>query len=261
MTDRPDLGRIANRAGELLEFVHVPASRAGAHTVVIGHGLTSAMDRPWQVELASQLHSAGFGSLRFSFSGNGGSEGAFLDSCPTKELGDLGAVLNALERAGVGPLAYAGHSMGALVGVLAVGRGEERIRALVSLAGMVHSRAFAEVHLQHLELGGPIVGKADKPLGRTLLDDLVAIESSLPHAHDLGRPWLLVHGDQDDVVPASDSIEAAAAAGVGAELVLLEGHDHSFTEGREVELARVVVDWFRELDRRLATGGAAPTDC
>ena len=48
---------------------------AGAGTVVIGHGLTSEMDRPWQVELARQLAAAGFGTLRFSFSGNGGSEG------------------------------------------------------------------------------------------------------------------------------------------------------------------------------------------
>lgn len=245
-----ELGTIRNHEGEVLDHAYVPANRAGAGTVVIGHGLTSEMDRPWQVELARQLAAAGFGSLRFSFSGNGGSEGAFLDSCPTKEVADLGVVLDALEAAEAGPLFYVGHSMGALVGLLAAGRGEARIRALVSLAGMVHSRAFTEVHLSGLELGGPVVGKPDKPLGQTLLDDLLGIESALPLASGLGRPWLLVHGDLDDVVPVSDSVDAAGAAGVAAELVILEGHDHSFLVGEashEAEMAAVVVAWLAGL--------------
>ena len=39
---------------------------------------------------------AGIPALRFSFSGNGGSEGRFEDSCITKEVEDLGAVIDAL---------------------------------------------------------------------------------------------------------------------------------------------------------------------
>ena len=221
------LGRLVNSHGEALDHVWRPAAGDGAPVVVIGHGLTSEWDRPWQAELAEQLAARGLGSLRFSFSGNGASEGTFLDSCPTKEARDLSAVLDALEARGAGPLAYVGHSMGALVGVLTAGRGEERLGALVSLAGMVHARAFADVHLAHLGTGGAIVGKADKPLGDTLLADLTSIDTVLPLAPRVAVPWLLVHGDDDEIVPVQDSVDAAGAAGEGAELVVLEGHDHS----------------------------------
>ena len=105
--------------------------------MVIGHGVTAHKDRPFLVALAEGLSRAGIAALRISFSGNGASEGRFEDSNISKEVEDLGAVLDALPGRA---LAYAGHSMGGAVGVLRAAR-DPRIRALVSLAAIVHTRA------------------------------------------------------------------------------------------------------------------------
>ncbi len=247
MTNSTDLGTIRNTAGEALEFDLVPASRAGAPTVVIGHGVTANMDREWARTLAGGLAAAGYGSLRFSFSGNGGSEGSFLDSCPTKEVGDARAVLDALERAGVGPVVFVGHSMGGAVGVLLAGGDEPPVRALVSLAGMVHTEDFVARRLPDCEPGQLMWDSPGCEMGQTFLDDMAAVHSVLPLAADVCVPWLLVHGGDDAIVPASESAEAQAAAGASAELVVLDGADHSFTGGREPEMARVVVDWLQGL--------------
>ena len=247
MTASTDLGTIRNAAGEALEHDFVPASRAGAATVVIGHGVTANMDREWARTLAADLNAAGFGSLRFSFSGNGGSEGSFLDSCPTKEVGDATAALDALERAGVGPLVFVGHSMGGAVGVLLVARGEERVSALVSLAGMVHTEDFVARRLGDCEVGQLMWDAPGCEMGQVFLEDMAAVHSVLPQAADVRVPWLLVHGGEDPIVPASESVEAHAAAGASSELVVLDGADHSFTGGRETDMAQVVVGWLRGL--------------
>ena len=62
-----------------------------------------------------------------------------MDSCITKEVEDLGSVLDVLGRQ---PITYMGHSMGAAVGVLRAAM-DPRIGALVSLAGMVDTAGFA----------------------------------------------------------------------------------------------------------------------
>ena len=82
----------------------------------------------------------GIRALRFSFSGNGASEGRFIDSTISKEVDDLCVVLDRLKDYAI---CYVGHSMGGAVGVLRASE-DSRIQLLVSLAGMVHTKAFAQ---------------------------------------------------------------------------------------------------------------------
>ena len=86
---------IRNEHGERLDYtVH---EGKGNRIVVIGHGVTGNKDRPALVALAEGLAAAGISALRVSFSGNGESEGAFTDSTITKEVADLGKVIDALD--------------------------------------------------------------------------------------------------------------------------------------------------------------------
>jgi len=111
--ERGPLAELRNRRGERLEFAfHAPASRA---VVILAHGVTSNLDRPYLVELGDALARAGVSALRFSFAGNGGSEGRFEDATPTKEVDDAASVVDALQSAGFTKIAYAGHSMGGAV--------------------------------------------------------------------------------------------------------------------------------------------------
>ena len=119
---------IRNKVGEKIDYTFHDAG--SERVVVIGHGVTGNKDRPLVLALAEGLSGAGISALRFSFSGNGDSEGSFLDSNITKELSDLDAVISFVEGLGK-KVVYAGHSMGGAVGV-SVASQDERITALIS---------------------------------------------------------------------------------------------------------------------------------
>lgn len=232
------LGEIRNRHGERLDCAFHPGAPGRRDIVVVAHGVTSSHDRPWLVELARALEREGIAALRVSFSGNGASEGRFEDSTPSKAVEDLGSVLDALDGWRVG---YAGHSLGAAVGVLRAAR-DERMRALASLAGMLHVAHFFETHFAALAWGAPMLGKALCPWNRALAEDARALGSLEQTARAVRVPWLLVHGTADELVPHQDALDARRAAGATARVELLPGVDHRF--GGAIEpMARLVAPW------------------
>lgn len=237
MSDAPNA--IRNRAGERLDFTYHAGATDRAPVVVIGHGVTGHKDRPILVALAEGLARRGVAALRVSFSGNAGSEGRFEDSNISKEVEDLGAVLDALPGR---EIAYAGHSMGAAVGVLCARR-EPRIRLLVSLAGMVHTSAFVERAFGDLPLGGLMLGKPGCCLSQRYLDDLRAIGSVIHDAEEISVPWLFVHGDRDPLVPLEDTLDAHARARGPKQLRVVEGADHVFEPGLTPCMVDTVTEW------------------
>ena len=179
---------IRNEHGERLDYAYHKGE--GNRIVVIGHGVTGNKDRPALVALAEGLAAAGISALRVSFSGNGESEGAFTDSTITKEVADLGSVIDTLEGYNV---CYVGHSMGGAVGVLRAAS-DERIQVLVSLAGMVHTKAFAEREFgDAIPDTGFMWDEPDCPLSQAYMDDMSTIDSVAKRASQFDVPWLLVH--------------------------------------------------------------------
>lgn len=239
---------LTNRQNETLDFAVHPAETGGAggnRLVILAHGVTGNKDRPILLGVAEALAAAGFGVLRFSFSGNGESEGKFAESTISKEVEDLQAVL---DQVGEGrELAYIGHSQGAAVGAL-VAAAEARIQALVSLAGMVQTAEFCQREFGEVVPGQGVMWEdEDCPLSVAYVDDMAKIGSTEAAAARISVPWLLVHGSEDDVVPPSDSnraLEAARAAG-SAELVTIPGANHVFS-GREAEVGQLVARWLTE---------------
>ena len=236
-------GEIRNEHGERLDYTFHKG--AGDRVVVIGHGVTGNKDRPALVALAEGLAAAGISALRFSFSGNGESEGAFTDSTITKEVADLGSVIDALEGYNV---CYVGHSMGGAVGVLRTAT-DERIRALVSLAGMVHTQAFAKREFGDATPdAGFMWDEPDCPLSQTYVDDMATINSVAKRASDFDVPWLLIHGTEDDIVPPEDSRDILQHANEQTDLLELPGVDHVFSDDGTAVMVEKVVAW---IDRKL----------
>ena len=232
-------GEIVNEQGERLDYSFHEGGSDSGDLVVIGHGVTGNKDRPFVVVLAEALAVTGLPTLRFSFSGNGDSGGDFVDSTITKEVSDLGAVLDA---AGDRRICYVGHSMGGAVGVLRTSR-DGRIRLLVSLAGMVHTAAFNEREFGEVQPdSGYMWDEPDCPLSQAYVDDVTSIHSVVDLARSIQIPWLLVHGSEDDVVPIGDSRDVIAANN-GVELVELAGADHVFSEDATEPMVSCVVPW------------------
>ena len=239
-------GDIRNSAGERLDHTFTAADNASQRPnelVVIGHGVTANKDREWAVTLGASLAKAGYDNLRFSFSGNGDSEGDFRDSTPTKEAADLTSVLDAC---GDRKVTYIGHSMGAAVGVLCASK-DKRIQRIVSLAGMVDTADFAKRKFGDVVPGeGFMWDKPDCPLSQTFLDDMNAIGSVDELAEEIEAPWLFVHGTKDDVVPIEETEMMLTRTGGSADFIDIHGADHVFSGEAAQVMADRVIDWLIE---------------
>lgn len=233
---------IRNAAGERLDVAFHDAEKSDC-LVVLGHGLTGNKDRPLLVEIADALAESGWPCLRISYSGNGDSEGAFTDSNITKEVADLGAVI---DQVGSGKrIAYIGHSMGGAVGALFAAR-DERVKVLVSLAGMVHTAEFVQREFGDVAPDeGLMWDEPDSPLSQSYVDDLEQIGSTLDAAKELRLPWLLLHGSADDVVFPRDSQDIIKVLRRPSKLVEIEGAGHSF-DNHYSELIVNISEWLEK---------------
>lgn len=237
------LNEVRNPRGERLDLAFHPAT--GASTVaLIAHGITSNKDRPYLVQIGEAAAGAGVAAVRFSFAGNGRSEGRFEDATPSAEVADLGALIDAAGAAGFTRVVCIGHSLGGAVGLLRAAQ-DERVSALVSLAGMVHVGEFMQRVFGGLQPGEPMRGRKECPWSAALAEDAARIGSLLPQAAAVRVPWLMIHGSSDAIVPLRDSLDARAAAGGRPELVELPGVDHVFT-GQSASVARRVAAWLVE---------------
>ena len=235
-------GEIKNGHGERLDYAFHEGERGAKNIVVLGHGVTGNKDRPFIVALAEGLAAVGIPALRFSFSGNGASEGRFIDSTISKEVDDLCVVLDRLKGY---TICYVGHSMGGAVGVLRASE-DSRIQLLVSLAGMVHTKAFAQREFGDVTPDeGFMWDEPDCPLSQVYMDDLTQINTVVDRAPQITVPWLLVHGDEDDVVPIEDSHDILERVDGQAQLITLEGASHVFSDEYTPVMVEKVVAWLK----------------
>lgn len=233
---------LTNFAGERLDFAYHAGSPGRRELLVLGHGVTGHKDRPFLIEMAVGWAAMGLNVLRLSWSGNGDSEGQFAESNITKEVSDLDAVLATLVEAGFA-IAYVGHSMGGAVGVKRAAQ-DPRIQWLVSLAGIVHTRSFAENAFGHLTPGeGLMFDKPGLVLPAAYMADLRGIGSVIDDVDRVTVPWLLLHGTADDIVPIQDSRDAVARATGDVMFVELPGIDHLFAPNAIPQVVKTVGDW------------------
>ncbi|QXD26189.1 alpha/beta fold hydrolase [Opitutia bacterium ISCC 51] len=242
---------IKNKEGEGLDFEFSKGdhdSEQSEWIAVLGHGVTGNKDRPIVADTADALNKAGIDTLRFSFSGNGDSEGRFVDSNISKEVEDLAVALNAVSGS-YSKVCYLGHSMGAAVGVIRAAE-DKRINALVSMAGMVDTKAFAQTEFgEEVPDAGLMWEETDCPLSSLFMNDLCTTVGNVESwICKVEVPWLLVHGTGDDVVLPQDSETVKRLKGDSVDLLSVEGADHSFNEpSHKAALLEAVVSWLRSL--------------
>lgn len=238
-----NLPEFRNRHGEKLDAAFHPGEKDGA-LVILAHGVTGDKDRPLLVALAEGLAARGWPCLRLSFPGNGASEGDFGEATITKESGDLRDVLSALP-AGL-KVAYCGHSMGGAVGVMTAAA-DERIKVLVTLAGMIRTEDFCEREFGAVTPGeGCMWDEEGCPLSRNYVDDMESIGDLFDEVGQISVPYLLLHGTADDVVLIEDSRDAYDTAEEPKRLVEIPGAGHSFDEATYPRVVAEVADWLDE---------------
>lgn len=167
------------------------------------------------------LHEAGFHTLFLDARKHGRSDDEDFMSMP-RFAEDLGAAIALLrQREDVTTLGVIGHSVGAAASIYAASN-NPAIDAVVAVASFAHP---AEMMRQNFPFPGPVTWAI-----------LQVVERMIGHRYDdiaprnriasVTVPVMLVHGDDDAVIPLDDSFELHDQL-PGSELVVVPGGTHS----------------------------------
>jgi pimeloyl-ACP methyl ester carboxylesterase len=190
--------------------------------------------------------------VRFNLSGAGMRPGdelvtdpaAFRDNTYSREVEDLLAVLAAVGttiapgRVDLGRLGLVGHSRGGGNAVLAAAYPDwrDRIGALVTWAAIAQVDRFTPEQKEEWRRMGeaPVVNSRtgqQLAMGLSMLADVEDHRDALDieaAAAVRTAPWLIIHGDKDESVPAAEGRILAQVGKGETELLMIPETDHTF---------------------------------
>jgi pimeloyl-ACP methyl ester carboxylesterase len=226
-----------------------PGSARLGPTIVLCHGMMSAKEGTKQKAFARTLQKSGFSVLRFDFSVCGESEGRFEEITFAQEVDDLRSAVAWVRQRDAGPIGLVGSSMGGAVAILYASR-DPGVKALVTLAAVGNPARLADrmEDLKRMTLEwkaqGFQLGAEGEP-GERFFEDAKK-QDVLRAARLLTMPLLVMHGDEDEVVPVEDAFAIHTNAGGPKALKILPGVDHRFTDPKALEEAMLAAtDWFK----------------
>ncbi len=255
--------------------VRYPADGDPSSAVVICHGFKGFRGWGFFPPLARALARRGHAAISFDFTRNGvGDDGVdfsalerFAENTHSRNLEEIGAVIDAVTGGSLLPrpperIGLFGHSRGGGEAVLAAAS-DARVDALVTWAAIATVHRWPEETLARWRRGETVTIANSRtgqrmPMAPSYLQDLELHRERLDIARAAARvriPWLIVHGERDGSVPPDDARALFAAAGRRAELLLVEGGDHTFGASHPFAgsppalrvAARATAEWFDQL--------------
>ncbi|MCW5519759.1 OsmC family protein [Aureitalea sp. L0-47] len=198
--------------------------------------------------ISRALSSAGFGVLRFDFTGLGESDGEFADTNFSGNVEDLIAASDYLANNHQAPALLVGHSLGGAAAIFAASE-IESIKAVATIgapSNPVHVTHLLKSSIEEIESKGKSVvniGGRDFTIKKQFLDDLKS--KSLPDvAGDLRKALLVMHSPQDTIVGIKNAEEIYIAARHPKSFVSLDGADHLLMRREDSEYAgKVIAGW------------------
>jgi len=245
--------QFSNLSGEKLAGTfHVPAENS-RHGIILGHCFTCSRHTRVLRDLSLALLDVGFKVLRFDFSGNGQSEGNFSESFYSKQVDDIKAAASFISAQDVSWIGVAGHSMGAMVALLAASQ-MKNIKAICTLAAKASPlqsfHFLSQDQIQELQSTGRVnfisrgrnLELTEAFFADAAKYDLSSIMPSLP------QPLMVVHGDMDEIIPVENAYRLHQYKRVNTELAIISGADHMFSQDEHrQEVAQRVSQWFKGL--------------
>lgn len=239
-----------NKSNEKLAgFLHVPEGNYHKG-IALAHCFTCSRHQKIMRSTCDALAKNGFLVLRFDFSGNGESEGRFEDATYSKEIGDLESAISFLSMRNVKDFAVLGHSMGAVVSILHSAK-DSRVSSLCVIGSPAESlsirNVFPENKMEEIyskgKAGVSIFGKK-LVMTKEFFDDAenYSVEESLG---TFTRPFCVVQGSLDSIVPVENATKLYSYAKGQKEIYIIDGADHMFSDSRHLAAAqKVILDWF-----------------
>ncbi len=221
---------------------------------LLAHCFTCTKDLKAIAWISRELVDRRIGVLRFDFTGLGDSGGDFAETNFTSNLADLLAAADFLRRQYAAPQLLVGHSLGGTA-VLAAASEVPEARLIATIAAPSstrHIRDFVTRQVGNLPTEAAaeidVMGRPVRIKGQ-LIDDL-AQHDILREVGELGRPLLVFHSPNDEVVDIAHAHRIFDAARHPKSIVSLDGADHLLI-ARDSD-ARFVADVLATWARRYA---------
>jgi pimeloyl-ACP methyl ester carboxylesterase len=232
----------------MADFHHLPDGRRIAHrltggggpTIIFLPGYMSDMTGGKATALFDQAQALGHGCLLLDYSGCGASEGDFADGSLSRWAGEVAALAVALTS---GPLVLVGSSMGGWLMLLAALRLRDRVAGLIGIAPAPDFTDWGFDTAEQAQLAAGetlwrpnLYGHPPTPTHPLFWADGQA-NRLLGAPIELTCPVRLLHGQADEVVPASLSLQLAERlASADVEVTLVKGGDHRLSQPHHIAL-------------------------
>ncbi len=234
---------------------HRPPEEGKFPTVILFHGFTGNKLEPHRIflKLSRRLAAAGIAALRFDFSGSGESDGDFEEMTFSSEVHEAEAIVDyalSLPDTDGENLGVVGLSLGGAVAATLAGRRPDTLRSVVLWAAADQdvvvqgfNRSMAEKKLYRDERGCYDLGGLW--LNGSFLEDMKKWDPLAEVQKFPGRV-LIIHGDQDEIVPVAIAHKYYEVLAGRAELEIIAGADHTFNRHDwEDRVLTRTVDFFR----------------
>ena len=232
---------------ELAARIDLPAGPPRAFAV-FAHCFTCGKDIQAASRIATALTDAGFGVLRFDFTGLGNSEGEFANTNFTSNTDDVLAAVDWLRTEHRAPQLLIGHSLGGAA-VLAIAGQIPEVRAVATIGApsdAAHITGAFQSAVEEIEASGQAeVQLAGRPftIRKQFLDDLqnhVVVERVAASKKAL----LVLHSPVDNTVGIDNADEIFDAAKHPKSYVSLDGADHLLTKASDAAFAASMIAGF-----------------
>ena len=223
---------------KLVGVLHVP-NKTPAPAIIISHGFGSskANKEKW----AAKLCDAGFLVLRFDFSGHGESAGAIAKTTPTKVADDLRSAIKFVKDSGAKKIGLTGHSLGGLASLLA-GNEADAVAAIAPPSNFSDMYAGKRIDLGEWKKKGYAILFGIK-VNYSLYSDAMQYDQKII-AESIKCPVLIVHGDEDEIVPVQHSAELFNALKCEKRLEILKGAKHNLEPEEYARMVELTKQWF-----------------
>ncbi len=208
---------------------------------IFAHCFTCSKDSKAAAYIARALAEAGYGVLRFDFTGLGGSGGDFANTHFSSNVDDLVAAADWLRAERGVPALLVGHSLGGAAALAAAHRVPDAVA--VATLGAPFDPAHVARHfgdsIAILESEGEAtVQLAGRPfkVRRALLDDLHS-QHQAERIRTLRRPLLVMHAPRDATVSVDNARQIFEAAMHPKSYISLDGADHLLTHEADARYA------------------------
>ncbi|MAZ72476.1 MAG: osmotically inducible protein C [Flavobacteriaceae bacterium] len=228
--------------------LELPADQQPHNFAIFAHCFTCTKNLLAVKNVSRALTAAGFGVLRFDFTGLGESEGDFENTNFSGNVEDLLAAAQFLEKEYKAPTLLIGHSLGGTAVIMAAAK-LASVKALATInspSDPEHVKHHIEQDIAKIEREGKAqVNLSGRPftIKKHFLDDLKK-QPIKDVVGNLKKALLILHSPQDAIVSVNNAEEIYTAAHHPKSFVSLDGADHLLSHKEDsIYTGNVIAGW------------------